>query len=49
MLIGLQKLASSREDALVQMRDPNRVAEVLPVVDRVLEQLVVMVDENDGK
>ena len=40
LTVGLKKLAATREDVLVQMRDPNRMAEVLPVVDYSLEQLV---------
>lgn len=38
----IQKLTSGREDVLAQMRDPNRLAEVLPVVDKSLEQLVML-------
>ena len=34
-----QKLAESREDALAQMRDPNRLSELLPVVSKSLESV----------
>ena len=35
-----ERLASGREDVLVAMRNPGRMAEVLPVVDSSLEELV---------
>jgi len=37
-----QKLAASREDVLSQMRDPTRVAELLPVVNYSLEELTTI-------
>jgi type 2A phosphatase activator TIP41 len=36
-----QVLASSREDVPVVMRDPNKLAEILPLVDQSLERVVV--------
>ena len=35
----MQKLHTGRGDIMAQMRDPNMLADVLPVVDRTLEQL----------
>lgn len=36
-----QRLAATREDVPALMRDPNRLVELLPVVDRSLERLVL--------
>ena len=35
-----ERLASGREDVLVAMRNPGRMAEILPIVDASLEELV---------
>jgi len=37
-----QKLQSRREDPPSMMRDPNKLAELMPVVERTLESLVVL-------
>jgi type 2A phosphatase activator TIP41 len=35
------KLATGREDVLAVMRDPNRLAEILPIVNKTLEECVL--------
>ena len=36
-----QKLETGRDDALALLRDPNRLAEILPIADKTLEQVIV--------
>lgn len=38
-----QSLAGSREDVTVVMRDPNKLSEILPVVDQSLESVELAV------
>lgn len=39
VLIQKQSLAGSREDVTVVMRDPNKLSEILPLVDKSLESV----------
>ena len=36
-----QKLASKGQDAPAQLRDPNNLIDILPIVEKVLERLEV--------
>jgi len=39
--VRLQQLASSRDDVLAMMRDPNRLSEVLPTKERFNESVMI--------
>ena len=41
MLIARQKLAVTRDDVPALMRDANKLAELLPVLDRETEMVVL--------
>ena len=36
-----QKLSSAGQDAPAQLRDPNKMAELIPIVNKTLEQLII--------
>ena len=39
--LQIQKLAMTREDVPAQMRDTNKLSDLLPVVDKSVERLVI--------
>ena len=41
LTFAYQKLASRGQDVPAQLRDPNNIHDLLPVVDKSLERLVV--------